>query len=213
VRVGIYARVSTKDKDQRPETQLLPLREYVTRQGWTCAGEFVEKVSAGDLQGRKEWTTLLSLAAQRKVDVILVHRLDRAFRSVAHMVQTVQDLRRWGVGLRSYSEPMIDTTDQSPMGNLLLNILAAVAEFEKGLIAERVRAGVERARREGKRPGPAYKLNGELDALMPDIVAGTLSVRQAAKRLGVHPSTVSRAVMRNGRRDDASQTPEFPASR
>ncbi len=199
MRVGIYARVSTSDKGQDPETQLQPLREFVRAQGWEHAGEFVEHVSAGDLKGRARWAALLDLAAKRKVDVILVWRLDRAFRSVPHMVATVQQLRRWGVGLRSYSEPMIDTTDTSPMGTLLLNILAAVAEFEKGLIAERVRAGMARARRAGRRFGPPPKLNGDLDVLRPAILAGTLSRRAAARRLGVTVSTVSRSLSREGR--------------
>ena len=99
--------------------------------------------------------------------MILVWKLDRAFRSMPHMVSTVQDLRRWGVGLRSYSEPMIDTTDASPMGNLLLNILAAVAEFERGLIAERVRAGTAKARKQGKPVGRAPVLDGNLERPHP----------------------------------------------
>jgi len=203
IRAGIYARVSTSDKGQDPETQLQPLREFVRAQGWEPVGEFVEHVSAGDLKGRTRWAALLDLAAKRKLDVILVWRLDRAFRSVPHMVSTVQQLRRWGVGLRSYSEPMIDTTDTSPMGNLLLNILAAVAEFEKGLVAERVKAGMARARKQGRRFGPTPKLNGDLEALIPAIEAGLLSRRQAAKRLGVHVSTVSRSLLREGRSNGA----------
>jgi DNA invertase Pin-like site-specific DNA recombinase len=199
MRVGIYARVSTADKHQDPETQLVPLREYVAARGWECVGEFVDRVSAGDLARRTAWTTLLRAASKKQLDCIVVWKLDRAFRSMPHMVSTVQDLRRWGVGLRSYSEPMIDTTDASPMGNLLLNILAAVAEFEKGLISERVRAGMDRARKQGKPTGRPTKLNGDLDALVPDIVAGRVSQRQAARQLGVAVSTVSRTLSRKGR--------------
>src|SRR5437016_6282180 len=103
MRVGLYARVSTSDKDQEPETQLLPLREFCTAQSWSVAGEFVDKASATDLRGRTAWRELLDQASKRRVDLILVWKLDRAFRSVAHASNTLQDLKRWGVGLRSYT--------------------------------------------------------------------------------------------------------------
>lgn len=95
MRIGIYARVSTTDKDQNPETQLLPLREFAAAQRWTVAGEFVDRASATDLRGRIAWRELLDQAAKRRLDVILVWKLDRAFRSVAHMANTVEQLRRW----------------------------------------------------------------------------------------------------------------------
>lgn len=194
MRVGIYARVSTSDKDQDPETQLLPLREFAMTQGWQVADEYVDHASATDLRGRMAWRELLDLAAKRRVDVILVWKLDRAFRSVAHMATTVEQLRRWGVGLRSYSEPWLDTSGTSPVGDLMLNILASFAQFERSLIAERVRAGMSRARRQGKRLGRPRVLNGDLDALRPAILAGTLSQRQAAARLGCSARTIARAL-------------------
>src|SRR5262249_2860066 len=79
MRVGIYVRVSTQDKDQNPETQLLPLREFAAVQGWSVAGEFVDQASATDLRGRRAWRALLDLASKRRIDVILVWKLDRAF--------------------------------------------------------------------------------------------------------------------------------------
>ena len=196
MRIGIYARVSTADKDQDPETQLLPLREFCRAQGWIAAGEYVDHASATDLRGRTAWRRLLEDAARRKVDVILVWKLDRAFRSVAHMATTVEQLRRWGVGLRSYSEPWLDTSGTSPVGDLMLNILASFAQFERALIAERVKAGMARARKQGKHVGRPAVLNGNLDALRRAIEAGTLSRRQAARRLGVSISTVSRSLLR-----------------
>ena len=198
MRVGIYARCSTSDKDQNPETQLLPLREFCAAQRWTLAGEFVDHASATDLKGRTAWRQLLEDAARRRVDVILVWKLDRAFRSVAHMATTIEQLRRWGVGLRSYSEPWLDTSSTSPVGDLMLNILASFAQFERALIAERVRAGMARARKQGKHVGRPQALNDDLEALRPLIEAGTLSRRQAAKRLGVTVSTVSRSLSRKG---------------
>lgn len=149
MRTGIYARVSTADRDQDPETQLLPLREFCRAQGWAVAGEFVDRASATDLRGRTAWRDLLGQAARRRCDLIVVWKLDRAFRSVAHMATTMEQLRRWGVGLRSYSEPWLDTSGTSPVGDLMLNILASFAQFERALIAERVRAGMTRARKQG----------------------------------------------------------------
>ena len=197
MRIGIYARVSTADKDQNPETQLLPLREFVAAQGWTAAGEYVDYASATDLRGRKAWRRLLDDAAKRRVDLVLVWRLDRAFRSVAHASTTLEQLRHAGVGLRSLTEPWADTT--SPQGELVFNLLATFAQFERSLIAERVKAGMARAKQQGKHVGRPARLNGDLDALRPEIEAGRLSRRQAAKRLGVTVSTVSRSLVRTQR--------------
>jgi DNA invertase Pin-like site-specific DNA recombinase len=205
MRAALYARVSTADKDQNPETQLLPVREFARAQGWEVMGEFTDCASATDLRGRTAWRDVLDRAAKRRVDVILVWKLDRAFRSVAHMANTVEQLRRWGVGLRSYSEPWLDTSGSSPVADLMLNILASFAQFEKALIAERVRAGMARAKRQGIHVGRPAKLNGNLDALRPAIEAGALSRSAAARQLGVTLSAVSRA-LRKGGQNDAAQT-------
>ena len=129
-RVGIYARVSTSDKNQNPTTQLLPLREFVASQNWTVAGEFVDHASATDLKNRTAWRELLNQAARHKIDLVLVWRIDRAFRSVHEAANTLERLRGWGVGLRSYSEPWLDTT--SPFGEALYYITVAYAQLEKG---------------------------------------------------------------------------------
>jgi DNA invertase Pin-like site-specific DNA recombinase len=194
------------DRDQNTETQLMPLREFAAAQGWTVAGEFVDRASATDLRGRTEWKRLLDMAAKRRVDTILVWKLDRAFRSVAHMATTVEQLRRWGVGLRSYSEPWLDTSGASPVADLMLNILASFAQFEKALIAERVRAGMARGKRQGVHVGRPHALNGNLDTLESAIAAGTLSRRAAARQLGVTVSTVSRALSRKGTARSEAET-------
>ncbi len=203
-RVALYARVSTSDKDQHPDTQLLPLREFVAAQGWVPRGEYVDQASAADLRGRTEWRRLLDQAAKRRVDVILVWKLDRAFRSVAHMATTVEQLRRWGVGLRSYSEPWLDTSGESPAADLMLNIMAAFAQFERALIAERVRAGMARARKQGKRLGRPRVLNGGWERVRPLVEGGAMSRRKAAGILRVGRSTVSRLLAQNGGPQGAS---------
>ena len=196
MRVGIYARVSTQDKDQDPETQLLPLREFCRAQGWGIAGEYVDHASATDDRRRGAWKRLLAEAATRRVDVILCWKMDRVFRSVAHASRTLEDLRRWGVGLRSYSEPWLDTSGTNPAGELMFNILASFAQFERSLIAERVRAGMARARKSGVHVGRPAKLNGDLAALRPLIESGQLSRHQAARQLGVTHTTISRSLAR-----------------
>ena len=194
-RVGVYARVSTVDKDQNPETQLLPMREFCMAQDFDVVGEFVDQAPAGDLARRVAWRNLLDLAGRRKMDLVLVWRIDRAFRSVVDAANTLERLRTWGVGLRSYQEPWLDTT--SPFGEALYYITVAYAQLERGILQERVRAGMDRARRQGhhigrpkvsRRPGFARdfaQVRGEIDA-------GRLSRRQAAKQLGIGRATLDR---------------------
>ena len=192
MRIGIYARVSTQDKDQNPETQLLPLREFAAAQGWTVAGEFIDHAPATDLRGRRQWRALLEAASRRRIDVVLCWKLDRCFRSVAHASSTLEQLRRWGVGLRSYSEPWLDTSGTNPAGELMFNILASFAQFERSLIAERVRAGMARAKGQGKHVGRPRAVNGEWDEIAPRVRSGELSRRKAAKALGVSRTSIQR---------------------
>jgi DNA invertase Pin-like site-specific DNA recombinase len=197
MRVGIYARVSTADKDQNPETQLLPLREFCRAHGWTIAEEFIDQASATDLRKRRRWQALMGAAAKRQVDLILAWKLDRCFRSTHHAATTLATLTGWKVAFRSYSEPFIDTS--SPHGKLMFDLMATFAEFERSLIAERVRAGMARARKQGRhvgRPGGTQRLGFETrwQALAQDVASGRLSQREAARRLGVSKSTVSRLV-------------------
>ncbi len=189
-RVGIYARVSTSDKDQNPENQLLPLREFCKREGWSIVGEFVDKAPATDLRARTAWRDLLKHASKRHVDLLLVWRIDRAFRSVFDAATTLERLRAWGIGLRSYSEPWLDTT--SPFGEVLYYITAAYAQLERGILSERVKAGMARAKREGKRLGRPRAVNGEWETLRPLVQNGTLTQLAVAKQLGVSRSTIRR---------------------
>ena len=152
MKVTLYARVSTSDRDQDPETQLMALREFVEAQdGWTVYWEYVDIAPATDLAHRTFWRQLLDDASKRRFDLLLVWRMDRAFRSVLDAATTLERLRTWGVGLRSYSEPWLDTT--SPFGEALYYITVAYAQLERGILRERVRAGMDRARKQGHRIG------------------------------------------------------------
>jgi len=130
--VSVYAWVSTVDRDQDPETQLVPLREFLAAQGWQSSEEYVDHVSATDFARRKSWRKLLDDASKRRLDLILVWRLDRAFRSVLDAATTLERLRAWGVGLRSCFEPWLDTT--SPFGEALYYITVANAQLERGIL-------------------------------------------------------------------------------
>src|SRR3984893_14331248 len=203
-RIGIYARVSTSDKGQNPMIQLLPLREFAYAQGWHVAGEFIDHASATDLRGRTEWQAVLQAASRRKIDLILVWKLDRAFRSVLHASQTLAQLRQWGVGLRSYTEPWADT--MSPQGELVFNLLTTFARSERALIAERVKVGRARAKRQGTRTGRPRAINGEWSQARP-LIESEMSQRKAPKVLGVGKSTISRLLRLLSRNASESRTP------
>ena len=195
MRTAIYARVSTTDRDQNVETQLLPLREFAAAQGFEVVGEFVDQASATDLLRRTAWRDLLDQAGKRKIDLVLVWRIDRAFRSVPDAANTLERLRGWGVGLRSYQEPWLDTT--SPFGEALYYITVAYAQLERGILRERVRAGMERARREGRRlgrPPVTLKPNVQRDWAMVRrrIDSGEISRREAARLLRISEQSVRR---------------------
>lgn len=145
MRVALYARVSTRDKNQDPELQLAPMREYAVARGWVVA-EFVDQASAADLVSRTAWAALLEHVRRRRLDRVMVWKLDRAFRSMLHCLRTLEDLEHHGVGFSCLTQE-IDTT--SATGRLVLSVLAAVAEFERELVRERVREGLVNAKRKG----------------------------------------------------------------
>ena len=193
-RVALYARVSTRDKDQDPELQLNALRAYVVARGW-AAVEYVDQAAAGDLAHRTAWARLLADAAQRRVDLVMVWKLDRAFRSTLHALATLRDFEHVGVGFSSLTQPELDTT--SATGRLVFTILAAVAEMERELIADRVKEGMRHAARQGKRIGrpPVTARPGFVrrwPTVRAELVAGRCSRRQAARRLGIGTATLAR---------------------
>jgi DNA invertase Pin-like site-specific DNA recombinase len=123
------------------------MREFVKNQAWDTFNEFIDYAPATDLLHRTQWRALLEDASKRRFDLLLVWRMDRAFRSVLDAATTLERLRTWGIGLRSYSEPWLDTT--SPFGEALYYITVAYAQLERGILRERVKAGMERARAQG----------------------------------------------------------------
>jgi len=149
LRAAIYARVSTLDGNQDPKTQLKPLREYAARRGFTVADEFVDHAS-GRGDDRPNYQRLRETVRRRGVDIVLVWRYDRFARSTHSLVNALAEFSSLGVDFISLQEG-IDTT--TPQGKLVFTIMAGLAEFESSLIGDRVRAGMVRARADGKSIG------------------------------------------------------------
>jgi DNA invertase Pin-like site-specific DNA recombinase len=149
-RVALYARCSTLDKGQDPELQLVPLREYCQRRGFTIAGEYVDNGISGTKNHRPQLDRLMDAARKRQIDLVVVWKLDRFGRSLKQLVNALEELSSLGIGFISYQDNLDLTT---PQGRLMFHIIGAMAEFERELIRERVKAGLENARRKGKRLG------------------------------------------------------------
>jgi DNA invertase Pin-like site-specific DNA recombinase len=176
VRAAIYARVSTFD--QQPENQLAELRRYVAARGWQMR-EFVDHGVSGAKERRPALDVMVADAKRRRFDVVVVWRLDRLGRNLKHLITLIDELQALGIAFVSLGEGIDATT---PAGKLQLHILAAIAEFERARIQERVRAGLARAKAQGKRLGrPTKHLN-----------PASCGVREAAVNWGVSKSTAAR---------------------
>jgi DNA invertase Pin-like site-specific DNA recombinase len=159
MRAILYARVSTTDK-QDPEMQLAELREYVFRRGWELGGTFVDRTS-GSRESRPALDEVMSLCQQRKADIVVVWRLDRLGRSLKHLVNILAEWETLGVAFISLRDNLDLTT---PSGKLMFHVIGAMAEFERALIQERVKAGLAQAKREGRcggRPKRVWRLTTE----------------------------------------------------
>ena len=207
-RIAIYARVSTSDGAQDPETQLMPLRDFCVTQGWEVFDEYIDLAPANDLAHRIRWRKLLDDAARRRFSMVVVFKLDRAFRSVKHMHDTLSAWEIVGVSFKSYREQFDAST---ALGRLLLNLLASLADFELELIRERVKAGMDRARRQGERIGrpkvtDRRGFRNRFGAILERLKSGDISRRKAAKELGIGYATLKRLL--DAHDIDPSQTAE-----
>jgi DNA invertase Pin-like site-specific DNA recombinase len=148
-RCAIYARVSTNNGHQDPEMQLAELREYAARRELIITEEYIDHVS-GSKESRPALNKLMADAHGRKFDVVLVWKIDRWGRSLKHLVTSLADLDAYGVAFVSLKDSLDLTT---PTGRLMMQLLGAMAEFERSLIQERVRAGLRNAAAKGQRLG------------------------------------------------------------
>jgi DNA invertase Pin-like site-specific DNA recombinase len=149
-RVALYARVSTLHGQQDPEMQLSELREYATRRGLSIHEEYVDQGVSGSKESRPALNRLMSEAQRCRFDAVLVWKIDRFGRSLKHLVNSLADLSAYGIAFISLRDNLDLST---PSGRLMFQIIGAMAEFERALIQERVRAGLRNARAKGKRIG------------------------------------------------------------
>ncbi len=189
IRVALYARVSTQG--QSTKAQEAELNRYALNRGWTVQQTYVDKMS-GAKDHRPALQQLMADCRRRKVDVVLVWKFDRFARSLRHLVTALDEFRRLGVNFISATEG-VDTT--VPSGELVFQIFGAIAQFERSLISERVKAGLSEARRNGRRLGrPANK---ELSALEISVIRKErrkgATLRQIAKRHGASVWAVQQA--------------------
>jgi len=142
IKAAIYARVSTAGHGQSPELQVREIREYCERRGWQVCGEYVDAGVSGAKDSRPELNRLMADAHRRRFDAVVVWKFDRFARSVSHLLRALETFNALGIAFVSLSE-QIDTT--TPTGKMVFTVLGAVAELERSLIAERVRAGLRNA--------------------------------------------------------------------
>jgi DNA invertase Pin-like site-specific DNA recombinase len=187
MRVAIYARVSTAHQGQDPTLQTRELREYAERRGWTLAGEYVDVGISGTKEKRPELDRLMADAHRRRFDAVVVWKFDRFARSVSHLLRALETFKAQGIEFVSFSE-QLDTS--TPAGKLVFTVLGAVAELERSLIVERVKAGLRNAKAKGKRLGrPRVVVDrARITALRSE----GLSWAKVAERLGVGEGTAYR---------------------
>jgi len=184
-RVALYARVSTTD--QSTDSQLLDLRRYVRERDWNSFKEYVDEGVSGTTDSRPALNDLMNDAKKRRFDVVLVWRFDRFARSTKHLILALEEFKNLGIDFVSYQEN-IDTS--SPLGSAIFTIISAVAQLERDIIAERVKAGLRRAKENGKKLGrPRAEVSkGEIYRLH----SHGLSLRKIATQLKFSKSTVAK---------------------
>jgi DNA invertase Pin-like site-specific DNA recombinase len=186
-RVAVYARVSTAEQDA--EMQIAELRDLAARRSWEITSEYVDTGVSGTKASRPELDRLMADARRRRFDLVLCWRFDRFARSTAHLLAALDEFRSLGVDFVSLNES-IDTT--TPLGKMVFTVVASVAELERSIIVERVRAGLARAKAKGKRLGRPRGSRIDVSRVGALIRKG-LSLRQIATDLGIGLGSASRA--------------------
>jgi DNA invertase Pin-like site-specific DNA recombinase len=189
MRTAFYVRVSTKNHHQDPEVQLRDLRDLCQRKGWELVETYVDKGISGTKESRPELNRLMADAEAKKFDAVIVWKFDRFARSAQHLLKALETFQRLGIAFVSHTEG-IDTT--TVVGKMVFTVLGAVAEMERSLTVERIKAGMRNAKAKGHKPGP----KGERIALdIKDIKTRMLlgeSQRQIAISLDVSPALITK---------------------
>lgn len=184
-KVGVYCRVSTHD--QSSEMQLVTLREYCTNRKFQIFNEYIDNGFSGTKNSRPALNQLMDDVRKHKVDTVVVYKFDRFARSTKHLVLALEEFQTLGIDFISFSENLDTST---PLGKAVFTIVSAVAELERSLIVQRVKAGQANARRKGVRFGP--KTTPYSDREILELKKQGRSTRQIGKALGISNATVSR---------------------
>ena len=203
-KVGLYARVSTNDGRQDPEVQLQQLRLYCQQRGWTVHREYVDHMS-GASDSRPAMQSLMDDVRKRRVDSVVVWRFDRFARSTKSLVLALDEFRQLGVDFVSFSEN-VDTS--TAMGKVVFTVIAAMAEFERSLIQERVIAGLQKAKHDGVRLGRPRTGFDVQKAV--ELKRGGRSWSEIAAVVGASSATLRR-VIPNLLKNPADEPPTCPA--
>src|SRR6202521_266759 len=190
-RVAIYARVSTTNHGQDVTVQTRDLQEFAEARGWRLFDSYLDLGISGSKDKRPELDRLMADAHKRRFDVVAVWRFDRFARSVSHLLRALETFNALGIAFVSLSEN-VDTT--TPTGKMIFTVLGTVAELERSLIVERVRAGLRNARAKGKTLGRPRKI---VDAVkIADLRTQGRSWRDIAREMGTNTASARRAVSR-----------------
>src|SRR5215469_15354761 len=188
IRAAIYARVSTSNNGQDPGMQTRELEEYCQHRGWELAGTYVDQGISGSKESRPELDRLMADGHRRRFDAVIVWKFDRFARSVSHLLKALDTFRALGIDFVSLSENLDTST---PAGRMVFTVLGAVAELERSLIIERVRAGIRNARAKGRRLGrPKAVVDPARVALARSQGQSWASI---SKELGIGTGTARRA--------------------
>ena len=195
MKVALYTRVSTND--QSVEMQTSDLKRYCAQRGFEVYKEYCDQGISGVKDKRPALDELMSDAKKRKFDTVLCWRFDRFARSTKHLITSLEEFRHLGIDFVSYQEN-IDTN--SPLGKAMFTIVSAIAELERNILLERVRAGLKRAKENGAILGRPKRLDLDVKELQKMRKKG-LSFRQIAKRVKASPATVYKSLKNPGRKN------------
>jgi len=195
-KIALYTRVSTQD--QSVDMQITELRRYCEQRGFQIFKEYSDQGISGTKDKRPALDELMSDAKKRKFDAVLCWRFDRFARSTKHLITALEEFRHLGIEFVSYQEN-IDTS--SPLGKAMFTIVSAIAELERNILLERVRAGLKRAKENGRILGRPKRLDLDVKELQKMRDTEKLSFRQIAKRVKACPATVYKSLKNPDRKN------------
>ncbi len=204
MKTALYARVSTRDKGQDTENQLIQLRAFAESQGWTITTEYVDRTS-GKRSDREQFQKMFAAASRREFDVLLFWSLDRLSREgTIETLNHLQRLTAYGVNYRSFTEQYLDST--GIFKEAVIGILAAVAKQERVRLSERTIAGLERAKAQGRTGGrPRTEDNARVVKAVHNLRERGRSIRQIAAEVGLSAGTVQKLVRQKAAREKVRQ--------